>query len=484
MIFQLCKVTTFFSKDKTVAFLPSPRRCTILWRERRYVYNMESQNTEYKRSWKDEYLKWICGFANAQGGTIYIGIDDNGDVCGITDAKKLMEDIPNKISMSMGVVADVNLLHKDGKEYIAISVAKCGSPISFKGKYYYRTGSTLQELNGTALQDFILRKMNTSWDASIVQGATVEDIDHDAIDFFLHSAIKQGRINEDALKDDIAKILHNLNLTNDSGQLTMAALLLFGKDIQRWCSTATFRIGRFGTSQADLITQDTISCPLVMMPGKIITTLRSKYLISPIHYEGLQRMEPLEIPEDGLREMICNAIVHKDYLGPFIQMRVWNDRIELWNSGTLPIGFTIDTLLGRHESYPRNTLIANAFYLAGFIENWGRGYEKIRKAFADEHLQMPVFEQVRGGVMATIIRERFISYDTKDDTKDDTKELSERQQIILQLIKKDPLVTIPEMVLKIGASRSTILRDLAILQSKGIITRVGGRKEGKWILVQ
>ena len=90
--------------------------------------------------------------------------------------------------MSMGVVADVNLLHKDGKEYIAISVAKCGSPISFNGKYYYRTGSTLQELNGTALQDFILRKMNTSWDASIVQGATVEDIDHDAIDFFLHSA--------------------------------------------------------------------------------------------------------------------------------------------------------------------------------------------------------------------------------------------------------------------------------------------------------
>ena len=58
---------------------------------------MESQNVEYKQSWKDEYLKWICGFANAQGGTLYIGIDDNGNVIGINDAEKLLEDIPNKV---------------------------------------------------------------------------------------------------------------------------------------------------------------------------------------------------------------------------------------------------------------------------------------------------------------------------------------------------------------------------------------------------
>ena len=75
---------------------------------------MESQNVEYKQSWKDEYLKWICGFANAQGGTIYIGIDDNGNVVGIKDAKKLLEDIPNKVVNYMGIVADVN--HKRCQE--------------------------------------------------------------------------------------------------------------------------------------------------------------------------------------------------------------------------------------------------------------------------------------------------------------------------------------------------------------------------------
>ena len=77
---------------------------------------MESQNVEFKQTWKDEYLKWVCGFANAQGGIIYIGVDDNGKVCGVKDVNKLMEDIPNKIIMSMGFVADVSLLQQDGKD--------------------------------------------------------------------------------------------------------------------------------------------------------------------------------------------------------------------------------------------------------------------------------------------------------------------------------------------------------------------------------
>ena len=452
---------------------------------------MESQNIEYKQSWKDEYLKWICGFANAQGGTIYIGIDDKGKVCGVKDAKKLMEDIPNKINMSMGLVADVNLMQQNGKEYIAISVLQCNSPISYRGKYYYRTGSTLQELNGTALQEFILRKMNTSWDASIVPNATIDDIDREAIDYFLFRAIREGRINETAQKDTTEKILHNLNLSNEQGKLTIAALLLFGKDIQRWCPTAIFRIGRFGASQADLIAQDNVSCPLIMMPNEVITTLRSKYLISPIHYEGLQRVEPLEIPEDGLREMICNSIVHKDYLGTFIQMRVWNDRVELWNGGSLPIGFTIETLLSQHESYPRNTLIAKVFYLAGFIESWGRGYEKIRKAFDDEHLKMPVFEQVRGGVMATILRERFNQ--SEKDTEKDIVETTEKTiqkttqkttQKILSLIERNSNITRQELAELCGISPDGIKWQLKKMQDKGLIRRVGPDKGGHWEIVE
>ena len=80
----------------------------------------ESQNIEFKESWRDEYLKWICGFANAQGGTLYIGIADNGEVCGLQDAKRLMEDIPNKVRDLLGILVDVNLKAEDGTEYLEI----------------------------------------------------------------------------------------------------------------------------------------------------------------------------------------------------------------------------------------------------------------------------------------------------------------------------------------------------------------------------
>lgn len=80
----------------------------------------ESQNIEWKESWRDDYLKWICGFANAQGGRIYIGMRDDGTVIGVRDSKKLLEDIPNKIQNKLGIIADVNLLTESGLDYIEI----------------------------------------------------------------------------------------------------------------------------------------------------------------------------------------------------------------------------------------------------------------------------------------------------------------------------------------------------------------------------
>jgi ATP-dependent DNA helicase RecG len=118
----------------------------------------ESQNIEWKESWRDEYLKWICGFANAKGGKIYIGKDDKGNVVGLTNAKKLMEDIPNKITNHLGIVADVNLLEKSSNHYIEIEVHPYDVPISYRGRYHFRSGSTKQELSGNALNEFLLRK--------------------------------------------------------------------------------------------------------------------------------------------------------------------------------------------------------------------------------------------------------------------------------------------------------------------------------------
>ena len=108
----------------------------------------ENQNIEWKESWRDDYLKWICGFANAAGGKIYIGMNDSGQVVGVADAKKLLEDIPNKVRDVLGIIVDVNLLDKDGLEYVEIDVPPYSNPINYKGQYHYRSGSTKQELKG------------------------------------------------------------------------------------------------------------------------------------------------------------------------------------------------------------------------------------------------------------------------------------------------------------------------------------------------
>lgn len=126
----------------------------------------ESQNIEWKQSWRDEYLKWICGFANAQGGKIYIGTKDDGTVVGLKDSKKLLEDIPNKIQNKLGIVADVNLLTEHGLEYIEIVVNPWAFPVNYDGEYHYRSGSTKQQLRGNALTNFLMAKTGMKWDAA------------------------------------------------------------------------------------------------------------------------------------------------------------------------------------------------------------------------------------------------------------------------------------------------------------------------------
>lgn len=455
----------------------------------------ESQNIEFKESWRDEYLKWICGFANAQGGKIYIGINDAHEVIGVDDSKKLMEDIPNKIVNQLGIVCDVNLLHQDELDYIEIVVEANELPISYHGKYHYRSGSTKQELNGVALQQFIMKKVKVTWESMTQDNATLNDISEDAVKFFQRQAVNGGRLPSSCLNEDVEQTLRRLHVLNPDGKLTLAALLLFGKDIEQWCPSAIFRIGRFGSSDADLITCDDISCPLVMMPENIMQVLRSKYLTSPIHYEGMQRREHLEIPADALREMLCNSIIHKDYQKTFIQMKVWDDHISLWNPGSLPEGFTVETLMNSHESNPRNNLIARTFYLLGYIENWGRGYEKIVGGFKKENLTIPTFEEVRGGLMATIKREKFMSRIekaknitfTKDFIKEKGIELTERQEDILRLLREDPTLTSQKISQKISqknaASPRTIIKDMKVLQELGLLSRTGTRKNGQWEVI-
>ncbi len=154
------------------------------------IENSESQNIEWKESWRDDYLKWICAFANAQGGRLYIGVRDDGQVIGVSDAKRLMEDLPNKIASTLGIVCEVNLLVENGLKYIEITVNPSNVPIAYHGTYHLRSGSTKQELKGVALQEFLFSKMGLTWDSFAKSGTSIDDISPEAVDYFQRSAIR------------------------------------------------------------------------------------------------------------------------------------------------------------------------------------------------------------------------------------------------------------------------------------------------------
>jgi ATP-dependent DNA helicase RecG len=455
--------------------------------------NNENQNIEYKESWRDEYVKWLCGFANAQGGKLYIGINDKGEVCGVENAHKLSEDIPNKVVSFLGIVAEVNVLDKEGKDYIEIDVAPSDVPISYKGKYYFRSGSTLQELNGAAMQSFVLKKMGRSWDEVINDRATLKDIDREAVDYFIRKGIEAGRVPDDLHKASTEEVLTSLGLIDDNGGLTNAAVLLFGKNPQRYYPSAVFKIGRFGIDEADLRFQDVIEGNILQMAEHVMDVLKAKYLISPVRFEGMQRYEKLELPKEALREILYNAIAHKDYTGPDIQMHVYDSSMEIWNEGELPEGYTQETLFASHSSKPRNRKIANVFFKAGFIDTWGRGFQKIRDGFEADGIPMPKVENFCGGVRVTIERTVFVKLShvgssvgsdvTSSVTSMSPVKLTERQQDMLELIRKNPFISAQQMSVVLSVVKRTIERDLADLQKKGILIREGNTSAGHWEII-
>ena len=336
----------------------------------------ESQNIEYKESWRDEYLKWICGFANAQGGKLYIGLNDDGKTVGLKDVKKLMEEIPNKIRDGMGIVVEVNQCEKNDIPYIEIDVPSYPMGISYKGVYHYRSGSTKQILNGPALEAFLMRKRGVTWDNLPLPVFKINEVDEDEIKRFRKLAAKKGRIEPNLLEESKEVLLDKLHLTNGE-YLTNAAMLLFCKDPEKYQLGAYIKIGYF-ESDADLLYQDEIHGSVLEQVDRAVELIYLKYMKARIRYEGIQRIERYFVPEAALREALLNAVCHKQYQsGIPIQVSVYEDRLYVANIGSLPDNWTLENMMQKHASKPYNPNLAYVFYLAGFIESWGRGIEKI-----------------------------------------------------------------------------------------------------------
>lgn len=296
--------------------------------------------------------------------------DDDGNVIGIDNAKKLLEMIPSKITDTMGIIADVNLLYKDGLEYLEIVVDKYPSLISFRGKYYYRSGSTMREITGKELERTLLKTQGRTWDGVPLPKLSVTDLKQDAIQLFKEKSVRRGRLTQEDVKVSDEMLMDNLHLIDENGYLIRAAMLAFYNDPEKWVTGAYVKIGFFGKSDSDLKYQDEVHGPLLEQVDKTIDLVYTKYMKARIAYEGIQRIEQFMFHKDAFREILLNAIVHKDYssCNP-IQISVYEDKIYVWNDGEmLPNLDTTDKLFMKHSSKSYNPNLANIFFKSGMIE--------------------------------------------------------------------------------------------------------------------
>lgn len=448
----------------------------------------EKQNIEYKISWRDEYLKWLCGFANAQGGKLIIGVNDNGEVAGLPEAARLLEDIPNKAKDILGIMVDVNMHGENGKEYLEVTIDPYPNPISYKGQYHYRSGSTKQELKGAALDRFLLRKQGKRWDGVPVPRVTLADLSDLAFSHFRKRAVTSKRLPKEEVSVSNNLLLEKLRLIEGT-YLKRAALLLFHPDPEAFFTGAYIKVGFFRT-HTDLLYHDTIHGNLFEQVDKTMDLLLTKYMKALISYEGIHRVETYPFPEEAIREAVVNAVIHKDYgCGNPIQISVYDDQVYIWNQGQLPDDWTVEKLLDKHPSLPYNPDIANTFFRAGYIESWGRGMKKIIDECTKAGLPEPEFDYDVNGLMVEFkgkpvsASEKMAGESLENVGKTSGKRrgnVGKTSKKILELIKASPEITIPELAVIVGVTERSIERNIQKLHKDNLLERVGAANGGSW----
>lgn len=428
----------------------------------------ESQLIEFKPDWRNEHLKIISAFANSNGGELFVGIDDKGKEIGLKNCAKLLEDIPNKIRNKLGIIPSVNLEKSKNHEIIRIKISSFSVPISFEGRYYVRSGSTTFALEGGELSNFLLKKNGITWDELIEEDASLEDINPETVEKFKMYAL--DRLPSIKKEKNLKAIISKLDLLKDS-KLKKSSVLLFGQRPQKYYLQSQVKIGKFLTD-TEIITSDIVEGNLFEQIETTLEVLRAKYLISNIKYEGIHRREILEYPYEALREAIINALIHRNYTGSSaVQIKIFKDKLIVINEGKLPPEVPIEKLKSDHVSKPKNPILAKVFYLAGFIESWGRGTIKIVEKCLEQNLPEPDFFEEYGVMKVVFYKDKFSEEQLKK------MKLNDRQVKAVMYVKINKFIdlsTYKKLTEKV--SEKTLYRDLNDLVKKKVFKSVGEKK--------
>ena len=441
-----------------------------------HLLHSESETVEWKRSlgeWK-EIVVAAAAMASRHVGQICIGVEPTGEVCGAQLGKGTLEDLANKIAQgtSPRLTPSVSTIERAGKMVVVVSVAESASkPVYAFDRPYRRAGRTNQRLSQEEALRLFMTSRGVTWDQSTLTDATVdEDIDPALVRRFLLVA-RSERSWEVPDEISVDHVLRQLGLLQD-GKLTVAAVLLFGRNPQRLLTQAMVRCARFkGTTEVHFLDMKVIQGSIIEQVEEAMAFIKRNIRMAA-EIKGLRREEKWEYPLEGLREAVVNAICHRDYASSAnVQVRIFDDRLEIWNPGELPEGMTVEDLRREHESKPRNKLIANAFFLIKYIEQFGTGIQRILDDCHAQRLPEPVF-QAQGHTFRAVF--------SPGELK--TMRFNDRQMRVLLYVQQRGEITRSQYERELGVSSRTANRDLKDLVMKGALSPHGTGPHSKYVL--
>lgn len=446
-------------------------------RNRKMAIPTEGETVEIKESlgeWK-EIVQTCAAFATAHGGRILIGVADDGRVLGVQIGKNTLEDLANKIAQNTSpkVVPAIRPMMKQRKAFIALDVAENPTkPVYAFDKPLRRSGRTNQTLSPTEAAELYFMTRGITWDETILAEASLQDINDEKVRSFLRRAQSERRLNA-SVDIPVDQVLRQLNLIHD-GKVTIAASLLFGKDPERLMAQSVLRCARFkGEDAVHFLDMKVIEGRVIDQVEEAMAFVK-RHISMAAEIRDLEREERWEYPLDAVREAITNAVCHRDYADTGnVQVRIFDHGLEVWNPGALPAGLTVDDLRRNHESKPRNKLIARAFFLIRYIEQFGTGtgrmIEECRKAGIPE----PQFES-RGGSFRVVFRKAVPA-----EQKFAGLGLNERQLAGLRYLEEKGRITMQEYVKATDSSERTAKRDLKEMVEKKVLVK-HGKTKGSW----
>ena len=437
----------------------------------------ESKTVEFKETFDNKTIETAVAFANTRGGHIFIGVSDKGAKKGVQIGKETLIGWTNKISQGTQprIIPEVETSEIESKIIAVIQIKEFPvKPVSTKGRCYRRAGNSNRLMTPQDIAEMHLHSTGTSWDKTLVPDASMSDIDPEKIKRYIRQSRDAGR-RDVGDREEPLEILKKLEL-GKKGKLTWAALLLFRKGTKHLRSQGLVHCGRF-KEETFVIDDRMIEGTIVEQIDEAMDFIRKNISVKFVMTGKPQRDEVWDYPLEAIRESVINAVCHRDYTMPSnTEVRIYDDRLTIWNPGGLPLGITMEDLFQPHGSVLRNKGIRAVLYDMGLIEQWGSGISKMQKLCSLAGIPAPHFEEYQSGFLVEFSKNIY--------TEEYLRKLglNERQINAVAYVKEKGKITNKEYQELTGVSRQMATIDLSEIVKKNVFERIG--KAGKGIAYQ